>query len=74
MTAAKHELFPRMGMDMDIVVERLKIKKKLKTTDLSESAVDEVIEGLKDKRNNMTASQVAYIQNMVSRAMSFMIS
>ena len=58
---------------MDAVVERLKNNEILNITDLGEEAVEKVIDGLKDKRT-MTTSQVAYIEDMVLRAKTFMDS
>ena len=55
---------------MDAAIEGLKDDGKFNVKDLGEEAVDKVIEGLKGKRK-MTASQVAYIKGMVSRAQSF---
>ena len=69
----KHELFPKISTEMDAVVERLKNNEILNITDLGEEAVEKVIDGLKDKRT-MTTSQVAYIEDMVLRAKTFMDS
>ena len=71
MSAVKHEMFPVMSTSMDAVVQRLEEDEKFKATDLSEDSVNKVIEGLKAKRK-MTASQVAYIKGIVSRANAFM--
>ena len=68
--AVKHELFPKMGTAMDAAIEGLKDEDKLNVMDLGEAAVYKVIERLKEKRK-MTASQVAYIKGMVSRATKF---
>ncbi len=75
-TALKHELFPKMGTAMDAVIERLKEKEngnKLNVMDLGDSAMKEVIKGLKEKRK-MTSSQLVYIKKMVQRAKQFMAS
>ena len=70
MAAVKHELFPKMSTAMDAVIEGLEDDEEFNVKDFGEAAVDKVIEGLKGKRK-MTASQVAYIKGMVSRAKRF---
>ena len=70
MQAVRHELYPAMAVSMSQAVDELVVTSGFAVGDLSEEAVDRVIEVLKNKKI-LYNKEIDYIRDLIKRANAF---
>ena len=70
MQCVRHELYPAMAISLSQAVDELVYKSGFAVGDLSEEAVNRVIEVLKTKKV-LFSNEIEYIQDLVGRARAF---